>query len=978
VRKRQLVIMTVAVGLFVLALTLTLAALPAVNAKTGRGEARTGQPHYVAQAPETRPDDCGPGTWTTKAPYPVIVVVQAAVWQGGILYSFGGSIGPRVSVTDSYKYNPNTNSWTAIAPLPAPRAEASAVSDGTYIYILNGYDETYQPHPTLYRYDPSTNSYLILPNAPQATLYQAAVYLGGRIYRIAGDTSGGTRTDSVDVFNVSTGTWAPQGTIANYPIATWGISAVTYGNYIFSGLGSFSALSKTYRYDPASNVWNDEAVTDVPDTLRSGAVTGILNGYWILAGQTFDSPPAGLTLALDISNPTGGWTTLSPVPLARFGAAGGSNGQALYAVGGLDNNNGEHQENQQFTLGPCITPTPSICDLPPGETSTNLAHRPPNRHSMITTKDTLNLNSTSRDIYDTVVASWLQAALAPGGNSDVRDATFLFNECFAGGMLDALQVTFGGSEGVRWAGGAASKWNEYAYGWPYPPGRAPWTGALLPEMRANETTLSAVATAAANDASRQIPVTPEAGQWASGSGGDTFSLPDACSTSHYAILWAGYMRPGEMWFYQTISDFREALLSHWPSGTTTIITLFGDGQHDNNGHPLPTEWQARPASATELQQAISQVGNSMGPTDQFVFYVFGHGSFSYGIPHSPADGDTRGKNGQDDTVNFDMTEEDLSALRGQTINGETFHLDFDGTLDSSTSVAVNFNEVPLGYLQQGTHSVDFNVPQRLLALSNHIRLDSVNSNPITIRSGEFRSGPVGARALDPGSGAGTSTPTQTATPCPLQFTDVPVGSPFYDYVRILVCRGVISGYADGTFRPGANVTRGQASKFVVNAVGLNDPVPRSQQGFEDVAPDGPFWIYIERLSGKGYISGYTCGQAPAGPCVHPLDRPYFLPGNNVTRGQLSKIVANAAGLDEGVGGQLYQDVPNSNPFYSFIERLALHGVISGYACGPSPAGNCIEPGNLPYFAPGNNVTRGQTSKIVANTFFPGVITPSRK
>jgi hypothetical protein len=40
-----------------------------------------------------------------------------------------------------------------------------------------------------------------------------------------------------------------------------------------------------------------------------------------------------------------------------------------------------------------------------------------------------------------------------------------------------------------------------------------------------------------------------------------------------------------------------------------------------------------------------------------------------------------------------------------------------------------------------------------------------------------------------------------------------------------------------------------------------------------------------------------------------------------------------------------------------------------YPCGG--AGEpCVPSSNLPYFRPNNNATRGQTSKIVANTFFP--------
>src|SRR5207253_1734490 len=50
------------------------------------------------------------------------------------------------------------------------------------------------------------------------------------------------------------------------------------------------------------------------------------------------------------------------------------------------------------------------------------------------------------------------------------------------------------------------------------------------------------------------------------------------------------------------------------------------------------------------------------------------------------------------------------------------------------------------------------------------------------------------------------------------FTDVPRGSAFYRYVETAVCRRIAAGYDDGTFRPGAASTRGQASKILYKAV----------------------------------------------------------------------------------------------------------------------------------------------------------------
>src|SRR6187551_3227528 len=70
--------------------------------------------------------------------------------------------------------------------------------------------------------------------------------------------------------------------------------------------------------------------------------------------------------------------------------------------------------------------------------------------------------------------------------------------------------------------------------------------------------------------------------------------------------------------------------------------------------------------------------------------------------------------------------------------------------------------------------------------------------------------------------------------CPMNFSDVPPGSTYYEYVQCLFCRGIINGYPDNTFRPNNNVTRGQLSKIVSESAGLT--VPPGPQLFEDVLP----------------------------------------------------------------------------------------------------------------------------------------------
>ncbi|MDQ3705232.1 MAG: alpha/beta hydrolase-fold protein [Chloroflexota bacterium] len=166
--------------------------------------------------------------------------------------------------------------------------------------------------------------------------------------------------------------------------------------------------------------------------------------------------------------------------------------------------------------------------------------------------------------------------------------------------------------------------------------------------------------------------------------------------------------------------------------------------------------------------------------------------------------------------------------------------------------------------------------------------------------------------------AGTSSPTAvpTATACTIQFQDVPPSteaSSFYPYVRCLACKGVLGGYPCG----GTNPQTGQSEPC-----------------------------------GAGGSSG----------------NPYFRPSNHITRGQIAKIVSNAAGFSGAASGQTYADVPPSDEpssFYVYIERLTARNVMSGYPCDTRQDEPC-DGQNRAYFRPSANATRAQLSKIVSN------------
>jgi hypothetical protein len=225
----------------------------------------------------------------------------------------------------------------------------------------------------------------------------------------------------------------------------------------------------------------------------------------------------------------------------------------------------------------------------------------------------------------------------------------------------------------------------------------------------------------------------------------------------------------------------------------------------------------------------------------------------------------------------------------------------------------------------------------------------------------------------------TSTPTQTAQPaatgtvtvipatatatpiCSLSFSDVWAEYWAFDYIKWSYCRGIISGYSDGTFRPEANTTRGQLAKMVVLAAGFPLVLPAGAPHFSDVPPDQPFYRYIEVAWSHNVVSGYQDGT--------------FQPSALVTRAQLAKMIVQARGLslvDPPVAR--FQDVPRESWAYRYVETAAAHSIVSGYDCG-APGESC--PGF--YYRPNVPATRAQLTKLLYQAFgVPSLAPPNPK
>ena len=86
------------------------------------------------------------------------------------------------------------------------------------------------------------------------------------------------------------------------------------------------------------------------------------------------------------------------------------------------------------------------------------------------------------------------------------------------------------------------------------------------------------------------------------------------------------------------------------------------------------------------------------------------------------------------------------------------------------------------------------------------------------------------------------------------FTDVPPDAWFADALDWAVGEGVVSGFPDGTFRPGAPVNRAQLAAMVWN--GADRPIPAAAAPFSDVRPSAWYAPAVSWLTEMGYASGF--------------------------------------------------------------------------------------------------------------------------
>ena len=177
--------------------------------------------------------------------------------------------------------------------------------------------------------------------------------------------------------------------------------------------------------------------------------------------------------------------------------------------------------------------------------------------------------------------------------------------------------------------------------------------------------------------------------------------------------------------------------------------------------------------------------------------------------------------------------------------------------------------------------------------------------------------------------------TEAATSTFSDVKDIPTHH-FYKAVTNYTAKGMMSGYPDGTFKPGQNITRQDAAKLLALALEL-DTVNVKNPGFKDVSKTSPYYGYIAALVEAGVISGYEDNS--------------FKPSASLSRAQMAKIIVLGFEFEGTKSVKLpFSDINDKQWHIDYVRALYANEITTGTT--PTK------------FSPNALVTRGQMASFV--------------
>jgi N-acetylneuraminic acid mutarotase len=313
----------------------------------------------AAQAP--------PYPWKDAAPFPRPMGELYAATVGDTIYVFGGLAPGLNAVGLVYAYDPAANAWTQKRPMPHPAHHIMLAPYDGKIYVFGGFDHlgndpyvAWHPISNSWAYDPATDTWKALAPMPTPRGAGQAVEVGGKIYVIGGANSGipghpdrtvyPTGPDRVvgtcEVYTVASNSW---GTCADMPTARNHYVAAAVNGKIYAidgrigavyiagpGPGFSGVTDLIEAYDPATNRWSDVGRSPMPRGDVSGAV---YNGRICIGGGELGTTAGKMAYwAFECYDPGKpayeAWQELPHMQIPRHGFAAAVVGDTFHAIGG--------------------------------------------------------------------------------------------------------------------------------------------------------------------------------------------------------------------------------------------------------------------------------------------------------------------------------------------------------------------------------------------------------------------------------------------------------------------------------------------------------------------------------------------------------------------------------------------------------------------------------------------------------------------
>ena len=176
-----------------------------------------------------------------------------------------------------------------------------------------------------------------------------------------------------------------------------------------------------------------------------------------------------------------------------------------------------------------------------------------------------------------------------------------------------------------------------------------------------------------------------------------------------------------------------------------------------------------------------------------------------------------------------------------------------------------------------------------------------------------------------------------------QFTDVPEGAWYHDYVYDLVYRGVVNGMTATTYEPEGKLTRAQFVKLLACSLADAETL-KTYEGKHPFKDSEGHWAeaYIAWAKDKGIVQGVSATE--------------FDPEAPITREQMATIFGRYA-LKQGIElpkdaapAQSFPDADKISEYArEFVELMRIAGILNGYEDGT--------------FRPQGNATRVEAAKL---------------